>query len=80
MSERTLVVDLAASRLRCRCPVRACLSVDGPRQRLAFHRSETTAAALISAVSSVAEVVDLGIEEPDIEAVIRRVYAGDLTL
>jgi ABC-type uncharacterized transport system ATPase subunit len=31
-------------------------------------------------VSSVAEVVDLSIEEPDIEAVIRRVYAGDLTL
>ncbi|HVE95092.1 MAG TPA: ATP-binding cassette domain-containing protein [Acidimicrobiales bacterium] len=78
--DRVLVVDLAQSTPALQVPGARVLSVEGPRQRLAFRRSETTAAALISAVSAAADVVDLSIEEPDIEAVIRRVYAGDLTL
>jgi len=78
--DRVLVVDLAESGAALNVPGARVVSVEGPRQRLAFRRSEVTAAALIAAVSAVAEIVDLSIEEPDIEAVIRRVYAGELTL
>ncbi|MEP6799607.1 MAG: ATP-binding cassette domain-containing protein, partial [Lapillicoccus sp.] len=46
----------------------------GLRQRLAFDAERTTAAALLAAVSSRAEVRDLSIEEPDIEDVVRRIY------
>ena len=44
------------------------------RQWLAFHRSEATAAALAAAVAQQAPIVDLSMEEPDIEDVIRRIY------
>jgi ABC-2 type transport system ATP-binding protein len=47
---------------------------DGLRQRLAFTPAATTAAAVLAAVSSVAAVRDLSIEEPDIEDVVRRLY------
>ena len=47
---------------------------DGLRQRLAFTPGRTTAAAVIEAVSRVATVRDLSIEEPDIEDVVRRLY------
>jgi ABC-2 type transport system ATP-binding protein len=46
----------------------------GLRQRLAFTPSATTAAAVLEAVSAVATVRDLSIEEPDIEDVVRRLY------
>ncbi|MEO3937928.1 ATP-binding cassette domain-containing protein [Dermatophilaceae bacterium Soc4.6] len=48
----------------------------GLRQRLAFDAETTTAAALLAAVSTRAEVRDLSIEEPDIEDVVRRIYSA----
>jgi len=36
----------------------------------------TTAAKLLAAVSEKAEVLDLTVEEPDIEDVVRRIYAA----
>ena len=49
---------------------------DGLRQRLAFDPATTTAAAVLAHVSARAEVLDLSIEEPDIEDVVRRIYAA----
>ncbi len=49
---------------------------DGLRQRLAFDPAETTAAAVLAQVSARAEVLDLSIEEPDIEDVVRKIYAA----
>jgi ABC-2 type transport system ATP-binding protein len=46
----------------------------GLRQRLAFSPRTTTAAAVLAAVSEVAPVRDLSVEEPDIEDVVRRLY------
>ena len=46
----------------------------GLHQRLAFTPGRTTAAAVIEAVSRVATVRDLSIEEPDSEDVVRRLY------
>lgn len=48
----------------------------GLRQRLAFDAADTTAAAVLAAVSTRAQVRDLSIEEPDIEDVVRRLYAA----
>ncbi len=47
---------------------------DGLRQRLAFDAAHTTAAQVLAAVATRAEVRDLSIEEPDIEDVVRRIY------
>jgi len=47
----------------------------GLRQRIAFNAEHTTAAQVLAAVNERAEVRDLSIEEPDIEDVVRRVYA-----
>jgi ABC-2 type transport system ATP-binding protein len=49
---------------------------DGLRQRLAFDPATTTAAAVLAQVSSRADVLDLSIDEPDIEDVVRRIYAA----
>jgi ABC-2 type transport system ATP-binding protein len=48
----------------------------GLRHRIGFDSEATTAAAVLAAVSAHAEVLDLSIEEPDIEDVVRRVYAS----
>ena len=77
--ERVLVVDLAE-------PTPDLTGLDGARhlsaeagglrQRLAFDAEQTTAAKVLAAVSDKAEVLDLTVEEPDIEDVVRRIYAA----
>jgi ABC-2 type transport system ATP-binding protein len=49
--------------------------VDGPRQWLSFPAGES-AAPIVSAVAAPYAVADLSIQEPDIEDVIREIYAG----
>jgi ABC-2 type transport system ATP-binding protein len=78
-AERVLVVDLAE-------PVPDLTGLDGARhlsseggglrQRLAFDAEQTTAAKVLAAVSAEAQVLDLTVEEPDIEGVVRRIYAA----
>jgi ABC-2 type transport system ATP-binding protein len=48
----------------------------GLRQRLAFDAERTTAAKVLAAVADQAQVLDLTVEEPDIEDVVRRIYAA----
>jgi ABC-2 type transport system ATP-binding protein len=52
------------------------VEADGLRQHLAFRAEETTAAAVVAAVSARVELRDLTVTEPDIEDVVRRLYAG----
>ncbi|HEY3714148.1 MAG TPA: ATP-binding cassette domain-containing protein [Jatrophihabitantaceae bacterium] len=76
-TERVLVVDLTdptppldhvtGTRLMS-------TEADGLRQRLAFSPDTATAADVLAAVSRVAEVRDLSVEEPQIEDVVRRLY------
>jgi len=78
-ARRVLVVDLAAS-------TRDLVDIDGThhlgseggglRQRLAFDPDDTTAARVLAAVAERVEVLDLAVEEPDVEDVVRRVYAA----
>ena len=77
-AERVLVVDLAE-------PTPDLLAIPdtrhlgseggGLRQRLAFDPDVTTAARVLGALGPYAEVVDLAVEEPDVEDVVRRIYA-----
>lgn len=78
-AERVLVVDLAeAVDDLTGIPDTRHLSSEGHglRQRLAFDAEHTTAAKVLAAVSEHAEVLDLTVEEPDIEDVVRRIYAA----
>ncbi len=78
-AERVMVVDLAdAGADLDDVPGTRHLGSEaqGLRQRLAFDPEVTTAAQVLAAVSARAELLDLAIEEPDIEDVVRRVYAA----
>lgn len=78
-AQRLLVLDLAE-------PTRDLVDIegatlmasesDGLRQHLSFDPSLTTAAVVLARVSGVAQVRDLAIKEPDIEDVVRRIYAA----
>lgn len=78
-AERILVVDLASSTPDLTdVPHTRHVGSEGQglRQRLAIDGDRTTAAKVLAAVSERAEVLDLSVEEPDIEDVVRRVYAA----
>jgi ABC-2 type transport system ATP-binding protein len=78
-AERILVVDLAepGPDLTGLDDARHLASeAGGLRQRLAFDAERTTAARVLAAVSEKAEVLDLTVEEPGIEDVVRRLYAA----
>jgi viologen exporter family transport system ATP-binding protein len=73
--ERTLVVDLQEPAEPLEVDGARVVRVEGPRQWLRFRRDELTAARLAAAVAERAPLVDLTVEEPDIEDVVRRIYA-----
>jgi ABC-2 type transport system ATP-binding protein len=78
-AERILVVDLAepGPDLTGLDDARHLASeAGGLRQRLAFDAERTTAARVLAAVSEKAEVLDLTVQEPGIEDVVRRLYAA----
>lgn len=54
----------------------AITAVDGPRVTLAFNRDEISAPEVLSRAGAFGEVRDMSLQEPDIEDVIRRMYAG----
>jgi ABC-2 type transport system ATP-binding protein len=73
---RVLVVDLredAEVAVEGARVVRA----EGHRRWLEFGRDEVSAAELIARVMADHEVVDLTLEEPDIEDIVRRIYRGE---
>ncbi len=77
-ARRVLVVDLAEPAQDLRgIPHTEHLASEGHglRQRLAFDPDHTTAAAVLTAVSARVDVRDLSVDEPDIEDVVRRIYA-----
>lgn len=78
-SRRTLVLDFAEPTPDLLdIPDATHLGSDagGLRQRLGFDSDHTTAAAVLAQVAQRATLRDLSIEEPDIEDVVRRIYAA----
>jgi ABC-2 type transport system ATP-binding protein len=74
-SRRTLVVDLVDEAPPIRVAGAETHKVEGPRQWLSFPAG-SSAAPIVSAVAAAYDVADLSIQEPDIEDVIREIYAG----
>jgi ABC-2 type transport system ATP-binding protein len=72
--ERTLIVDLEEPAGPLEVPGARVDRVEGPRQWLKFRREDASAADVTAAVAGRARLVDLAIEEPDIEDVVRRIY------
>ena len=72
--ERTLIVDLEEPAEPLEVAGARVVRVEGPRQWLRFRRDEVSAAQLTAAVAAQAALVDLAIDEPDIEDVVRRIY------
>ncbi|MCP9987928.1 MULTISPECIES: ABC transporter ATP-binding protein [Streptomyces] len=71
---RTLVVDLEREAPPIEVAGARVVRVEGTRQWLAFPAS-ASAAPLVAAVAAAHPLVDLSVREPDIEAVIARMYA-----
>jgi len=74
--KRIVVVDLVEASAPLRVDDAEVVRVEGPRQWIAFDGERTSASRVIASVSSLAAVRDLTIEEPEIEAVVREIYAG----
>jgi ABC-2 type transport system ATP-binding protein len=74
--QRVLVVDLPEPTpdLRVAAAAHIGSDLDGQRQRLAFSPKETTAARVLAEVSALTEVIDLTLEEPAIEDIVRTLY------
>ncbi|MGW1886570.1 ABC transporter ATP-binding protein [Streptomyces sp. NPDC001970] len=75
-SERTLVVDLDRELPPIEVAGARPVRVEGPRQWLSFPASES-AAPIVAAIAAEYPLVDLSVREPDIEAVIAKMYAGE---
>ncbi|MGW7430066.1 ABC transporter ATP-binding protein [Streptomyces sp. NPDC054861] len=77
-SERQLVVDLERELPPIEVPGARFVRAEGPRQVLAFP-SSASAAPVVAAVAAAYPLVDLSVREPDIEAVIAKMYGqGEL--
>lgn len=70
-AERVLVVDLEAPAPPLAIDGATVERVDGPRQWLRFRGS---ASELTARVAAAARIVDLQVQEPDIEEIVRRIY------
>jgi ABC-2 type transport system ATP-binding protein len=69
--ERTLVIDLEEPAPPLQVEGAVVDRVDGPRQWLRFKGS---ASEITSRVAEAARLVDLQVQEPDIEEIVRRIY------
>jgi ABC-2 type transport system ATP-binding protein len=76
-TERTVVVDLAEPGPPLEIPGTTVDRVEGPRQWIRFRREDHSAATVLAAVTATVEVRDVTVEEPAIDAVVRRIYAGE---
>ena len=71
---RTLVVDLVRAETVLALPQAEVVRAEGARRWVRFHRDETSAAAVVASIVATADIVDLSVEEPDIEDVVREMY------
>lgn len=76
--ESVLVVDLQEAAPPLDLEGAVVERVDGPRQWLRFDRRVTSAASLIAGVAERTSLVDLTIQEPAIEDIVRAIYLDTL--
>lgn len=54
----------------------SCVKSEGRKRWFAFDRFETSPSALIASISSRYPILDLAVEEPEIEEIVRTIYQG----
>jgi ABC-2 type transport system ATP-binding protein len=76
--ERELVVEFAEDYLEVSLPQARLTAREGRRVTFCFERTVVTASALIGELSARYRIQDLSVLEPEIEALIRRIYEESL--
>ncbi len=73
---RTLVVEFEESVPDFSAPQATLIKSDGRKKWFAFNRFETSPSILITYISANFPILDLALEEPEIESIVRTIYAG----
>lgn len=73
-TQRTLVVEFEEDVADFSVPHATLTKTEGRKKWFAFNRFETNPSSLIAYVSSHHPILDLAVEEPEIEAIVRTIY------
>jgi len=74
--QRTLVVEFEEEIGDFSAPNAALVKSEGRKKWFAFNRFETSPSTLIANISSRYPILDLAVEEPEIEEIVRTIYRG----
>jgi ABC-2 type transport system ATP-binding protein len=74
--QRTLVVDFEEDVPDFSAPNSVLKKSEGRKKWFAFNRFETSPSTLIADISSRYPILDLAVEEPEIEEIVRTIYQG----
>lgn len=74
-TERTLVVELEESLPDFSIPKATLTHSEGRKKWFTFNRIETSPSTLITHISEHYQIIDLAVEEPEIEAIVRTIYS-----
>jgi ABC-2 type transport system ATP-binding protein len=75
-TKRTLVVEFEEAIADFAAPNATLVKSEGRRKWFAFNRLETSPSVLISHISARFPILDLAVEEPEIEEIVRTIYRG----
>ena len=74
--QRKLVVEFEEDVPDFSAPHAALVKTEGRKKWFAFNRFETSPSTLIADISSRFPIIDLAVEEPEIEEIVRTIYRG----
>jgi ABC-2 type transport system ATP-binding protein len=74
--QRTLVVEFEEAIPDFTAPNATLTKTEGRKKWFAFNRFETSPSTLIANISSRYPILDLAVEEPEIEEIVRTIYRG----
>jgi len=73
-TQRTLVVEFEEAIPDFAAPQATLVKSEGRKKWFAFNRFETTPSTLITHISAQFPILDLAVEEPEIESIVRTIY------
>ena len=73
-TQRTLVVEFEEAVPDFSAPHATLTKTEGKKKWFVFNRFETTPSTLIANISAQYPILDLAVEEPEIESIVRTIY------
>jgi ABC-2 type transport system ATP-binding protein len=73
-TQRTLVVEFEEAIPDFAAPQATLVKSEGRKKWFAFNRFETSPSTLITHISAQFPILDLAVEEPEIESIVRTIY------